>query len=111
MEDLGDLAGYAPGRKRSKLLGWRSLRLSRILAEGMAVTIEPGIYFIPELLEQREFAEIVSKYIDREAFSKFASVHGVRIERDYFITSSGCECLTEGMPTEISEVEDFMHGR
>ena len=50
MEDLGDRAGYAPGRARSKAFGDRYLRLDRDLAPGMAVTIEPGFYQVPAIL-------------------------------------------------------------
>ncbi|MBQ7501696.1 aminopeptidase P N-terminal domain-containing protein [bacterium] len=108
MEDLGDLAGYAPGRERSKKFGWNCLRLNRPLAEGMAVTVEPGIYFIPELFERPEFADSVRKYVDRERLAQFLEVHGVRIERDYLITAGGSELLTPDMPTKICEIEDFM---
>lgn len=108
MEDLGDLAGYAEGRVRSRKFGWNCLRLNRPLAEGMAVTVEPGIYFIPELLKQKEFAELAEKYIDTERLKDFSDVHGVRIERDFLISASGSELLTPGMPSEISEIEDFM---
>ena len=108
MEDLGDLAGYAPGRERSKKFGWNCLRLNRPLAEGMAVTVEPGIYFIPELFDRPEFADSVRKYVDREKLSEYKEVHGVRIERDYLITAGGSELLTREIPTEISEIEEFM---
>ena len=50
MEDLGDRAGYAPGRERAKMFGLRSLRLDRDLEPGMAVTIEPGFYISPAIL-------------------------------------------------------------
>ena len=51
MEDLGDRAGYAPGRHRGAEPGLRFLRLDRDLAPGMAVTIEPGLYLNPALLD------------------------------------------------------------
>ena len=51
MEDLGDAAGYAPGRVRSSRFGDRYLRLDRDLVPGMAVTIEPGFYQVPGILE------------------------------------------------------------
>jgi Xaa-Pro aminopeptidase len=51
MEDLGDRAGYAPGRERSKQFGLSALRLDRDLAPGMAITIEPGFYVSPAVLD------------------------------------------------------------
>ena len=53
IEDLGDRAGYAPGRERAKAFGLRYLRLDRDLEPGMAVTIEPGFYISPAILEDR----------------------------------------------------------
>lgn len=50
MEDLGDLAGYAPGRQRSDRFGLKFLRLDRPLAANMVVTIEPGFYQVPAIL-------------------------------------------------------------
>jgi len=56
MEDLGDRAGYAPGRSRSKNFGDRYLRLDRDLAPGMAVTIEPWFYQVPDILRDKRIA-------------------------------------------------------
>ena len=109
MEDLGDLAGYAHGRQRSQLLGWKSLRLNRDLVSGLVCTIEPGLYFIAELLNHSDYVDLTRKYINAEKLAScLEEVHGIRIERDYMITESGSELLTPGMPTEISEIEEFM---
>ena len=109
MEDLGDLAGYAPGRERSSLLGWKSLRLNRNLEPGLVCTIEPGLYFIAELLQHRDYVDLVRKYVNPSKLVPcLEEVHGIRIERNYMVTEVGSELLTPGMPTERSEVEAYM---
>ncbi|MGM9992809.1 MAG: aminopeptidase P family protein [Candidatus Bruticola sp.] len=109
MEDLGDLAGYAPGRKRSQLLGWKSLRLNRDLQSGMVCTIEPGLYFIRELINHSSYADLSRRYIDMDKLEPcFTEVRGIRVERDYMVTIEGSELLTPGMPDEVDEIEEFM---
>ncbi|MCU0681345.1 MAG: aminopeptidase P family protein [Polyangiaceae bacterium] len=97
MEDLGDRAGYAPGRARSSRFGECYLRLDRDLEPGMAVTIEPGIYFVPALLEGPR-AEPFRDVLDRNALAGFADVRGIRIEDDVLVTADGHEVLTEAIP-------------
>lgn len=109
MEDLGDLAGYAPGRERSPLLGWKSLRLNRDLEPGFVCTIEPGLYFIAELLQHSDYVDLVRKYVNSDKLLPcLEEVHGIRIERDYMVTETGSELLTPGMPTERNEIEEYM---
>ncbi|MGM9998913.1 MAG: aminopeptidase P family protein [Candidatus Bruticola sp.] len=109
MEDLGDLAGYAPGRKRSRLLGWKSLRLNRDLQPGLVCTIEPGLYFIRELIYHDNYADLSRQYIDVDTLEPyFTEVRGIRIERDYMVTEEGSELLNPGMPDEVAEIEEFM---
>jgi Xaa-Pro aminopeptidase len=97
MEDLGDRAGYAPGRARSGRFGECYLRLDRDLRPGMAVTIEPGIYFVPALLEGPR-AEPFRDALDRAALARFADVRGIRIEDVVLVTPSGGEVLTAAVP-------------
>lgn len=109
MEDLGDLAGYAPGRERSPLLGWKSLRLNRDLEPGFVCTIEPGLYFIAELLQHQDYIDLVQKYVNLDKLAPcLEEVHGIRIERDYLVTENGSELLTPGMPTERDEIEAYL---
>lgn len=108
MEDLGDRAGYAPGRTRSQQFGLSYLRLDRDLVPGMAVTIEPGFYQIPALLEQG--SELVAPFdadgtLDRAALAKFADVRGIRIEDDVLVTDTGNEVLTAGLVKQAGDVE------
>jgi len=110
MEDLADLAGYAPGRQRSDRFGLRWLRLDRDLEEGFAVTIEPGFYWIPELLDDPGRRQTFADCVDWKRVEEFRSVRGVRIERDYLVTASGSELLTPGLPDEPDEVEALVGG-
>jgi Xaa-Pro aminopeptidase len=105
MEDLGDRAGYAPGRSRSSQFGLAYLRLDRDLAPGMCVTIEPGYYRVPAILADPALAPLVSRFVDRDALARFEDVRGIRIEDDVLVTAEGHEVLTREIPKSIDEVE------
>jgi Xaa-Pro aminopeptidase len=105
MEDLGDRAGYAPGRARSTQFGLRSLRLDRDLAPGMAVTIEPGLYLVPAILEDPELTRAAGDRLDRRVLARYADVRGIRIEDDVLVTADAPEVLTAAIPKKASEVE------
>ncbi len=111
MEDLGDRAGYAPGRVRSKDPGDRYLRLDRDLAPGMAVTIEPGFYQIPALLANPKEVGGLSSALDLARLRDFRDVRGIRIEDDVLVTSEGCEVLTSAIPKTTDEVEAAIRDR
>jgi Xaa-Pro aminopeptidase len=108
MEDLGDRAGYAPGRTRSTRFGEGYLRLDRDLAPGMAVTIEPGFYQVPAILENASITGAVGKDLHRDVLAKYADVRGIRLEDDVLCTASGSEVLTRAIPIEAGEVERWM---
>lgn len=110
MEDLGDRAGYAPGRQRTKNFKLRTLRLDRDLAPGMAVTIEPGFYQVPAILEHPELGRDPGLYamVDWERLARFDDVRGIRIEDDVLVTSDGREILTAAIPKERADVERVM---
>jgi Xaa-Pro aminopeptidase len=108
MEDLGDLAGYEEGRERSDRFGLSYLRLNRPLRSGMLVTIEPGFYQVPAILND---ANLRSKYhhvVNWERLSQFADVRGIRIEDDVLVTTEGSEVLTATLPNQASAVEDLV---
>jgi Xaa-Pro aminopeptidase len=105
MEDLGDRAGYAPGRERSRQFGMSYLRLDRDLEEGMLVTIEPGFYQVPSLLADPARVGLSDKALDRDKLARFADVRGIRIEDDVLVTAEGHEVLTRALPKEPDEVE------
>ncbi|MFO0708715.1 MAG: aminopeptidase P family protein [Sandaracinus sp.] len=105
MEDLGDRAGYAPGRTRSTQFGLAYLRLDRDLAPGMAVTIEPGYYRVPAILADASLAPLVARFVDRDVLARFDDVRGIRIEDDVLVTAESAEVLTRAIPKSIGEVE------
>jgi Xaa-Pro aminopeptidase len=105
MEDLGDRAGYAPGRARSTQFGLGYLRLDRDLLPGMAVTIEPGFYAVPAILGDPERRRVAKDRIDFGRLEAFASVRGIRIEDDVLVTAGGPEVLTAALPKDVSAVE------
>lgn len=109
MEDLGDLAGYAPGRTRGDRFGECFLRLDRPLKTNMIVTIEPGFYQIPALLNDVQNREKYKKLVHWEKLTQFADVRGIRIEDDILITPNGAKNLSKSLATSVSAIENFMN--
>ena len=105
MEDLGDRAGYAPGRSRSEQFGIAYLRLDRDLEAGMAVTIEPGFYQVPAILEDEARVSVAGDRLNRDALARFSDVRGIRIEDDVLVTETGAEVLTRDIPKRAADVE------
>lgn len=105
MEDLGDLAGYAAGRVRSERFGLGYLRLDRRLQAGMVVTIEPGFYQVPALLNDPERRTRYQDCVNWERLAQFSDVRGIRIEDDVLITPTGREVLTRALPTAAAQIE------
>jgi len=105
MEDLGDRAGYAPGRARAKDFGLGNLRLDRDLVPGMAVTIEPGFYQVPGILEHPELGGKAKDRVDWSELARFSDVRGIRIEDDVLVTDEGAQVLTAAIPKEPDEIE------
>lgn len=104
MEDLGDLAGYPPGRQRSDAPALRYLRLDRELEPGMVVTIEPGIYDLAGLVEASGAFELLHERSSPQFLEALRSFRGMRIEDDVLITSDGSEVLTAAIPKHPSDL-------
>lgn len=99
MESLGeDRVGYAPDQSRSEQFGLHALRLARPLQPGFVLTVEPGLYFIPELVRRWKADERHTTYIDYDAVEDFVGVGGVRIEDDVLVTDTGYRVLGPGIP-------------
>jgi Xaa-Pro aminopeptidase len=108
MEDLGDAVGYPKGEKRSTQFGLNFLRLNRVLEPGMVVTIEPGVYFIPALIDKWQQERTNRDFIDFERVREFHSLGGIRIEDDVVVTPEGARVLGPGLPKVAREVEAAM---
>lgn len=108
MEDLGDLAGYEEGRTRSERFGLGYLRLDRPLKVGMVVTIEPGFYQVPAILNNPKFQEKYQNDVNWEKLKQFSDVRGIRIEDDILVTETGAEILTKNLPTKAIDIEEMM---
>jgi Xaa-Pro aminopeptidase len=105
MEDLGDAAGYAPGRHRSDRFGLKFLRLDRPLADTMVVTIEPGFYQVPAILGPARQSGQYDETVNWARLADFHGVRGIRIENDVQITPTGCTVLTAALPTQAEALE------
>ncbi len=111
MEDLGeDIVGYGEGQERSSQFGLCYLRLAKKLEPGFVLTVEPGIYFIPALIEQWEAQGKFKDFIDYGKAKEYLRFGGIRIEDDILITETGCRVLSDGIPKEPGEVEEAMRG-
>lgn len=108
MEGLGeDYVGYTDTIRRNPGFGWKSLRLGRELEAGFVITVEPGIYFIPELIKRWKAENKNSEYINYDMVEKYEDFGGVRIEDDVLITENGYRVLGKKIPKTISEVEEM----
>lgn len=106
MEDLGEeYVGYDDTVKRSTQFGTAYLRLARTLQPGFVLTVEPGLYFIPELIEQWRRKKQFEDFINYPALKRYKNFGGIRIEDNVCITENGHRILGAPIPKTISEVE------
>ena len=110
MENLGeDLVGYSDEVQRSPEFGFRSLRLGRKLAAGYALTIEPGIYFINELIALRKSQGMHTNFVNYNKLDQYQNFGGIRLENNYAITQGGYRRLgTTSLDLAPDHVESVM---
>jgi Xaa-Pro aminopeptidase len=105
MENLGEKwVGYG-GEPRSTQFGLAALRLARNLETGFVLTIEPGIYFIPELIDQWKAEKHLADFINYERVVAYKDFGGIRNEEDYLITTDGARRLGPALPLSADEME------
>lgn len=106
MENLGeDLVGYDEQVERSAQFGLRSLRLGRAVREGFVVTVEPGLYFIPQLIDRWSAEQRLAEFIDYAEVERYRDFGGLRTEDDYLVTADGCRRLGPPLAREADEIE------
>lgn len=109
MENLGEeYIGYTAELKKSKEFGLKSLRLGKALEPGFVVTVEPGLYFIPVLIDSWAAENKHAQFINYEKVKQFRDFGGIRIEDDFLITTTGSRLLG---PPLIKTVEDLHANR
>ncbi|MBV5316118.1 MAG: aminopeptidase P family protein [Prolixibacteraceae bacterium] len=107
MEDLGEVwVGY-DGEAKSTQFGMKSLRLAKELRPGHVFTIEPGIYFIPELIDLWKSEGKLNNFFNWSEIEKFRYFGGIRNEEDFLVTEKGFRLLGKPKPKSIEEVEHF----
>ena len=112
MEALGEeYVGYTDIIKRNPEFGFKSLRLAKALEPGFVITVEPGIYFIPELIDCWKADRKNSQYINYDIVEAYRDFGGIRIEDDVLVTRTGCCILGRKIPKTIFEVEDTLRLR
>lgn len=105
MENFGEVwVGY-DGKPKSTVFGFKSLRLARPLEEGFVFTIEPGIYFMPELTQLWKSEGRHKDFINYDEAEKWLGFGGVRNEEDYLVTADGHRRLGPGIPMTTEAVE------
>ena len=106
MEGLGEqYVGYDSTVIRSTQFGLKSLRMGRALEPGFVMTVEPGIYMIPTLMEKWRAEGKFTDFLDYDVIEKFKTFGGIRVEDDVVVTEAGCRLLGQPIPIEIPDVE------
>ncbi|MCK4407594.1 MAG: aminopeptidase P family protein [Bacteroidales bacterium] len=109
MEGLGEnYVGYNKNTKRSDQFGTAFLRLGKELQTGFVLTVEPGIYFIPELFAQWKAEGKFTEFINYDKVETYLDFGGIRIEDDVLVTDTGHRILGKPIPKTITEVEEMM---
>lgn len=106
MENLGeDKVGYNNEVKRSEQFGLAALRFAKKLQPGYVITIEPGIYFIPELIKKWKNEKKHTNFINYDQVGKYINFGGIRIEDDVVVTDNGSRVIGKSIPKTVAEIE------
>lgn len=106
MENLGENnVGYDENTKRSEQFGLAYLRFGKELQPGNVITVEPGLYFIPQLVDIWQKENKLADFINYEKVRDYIGFGGVRIEDNVLVTDSGSRVLGKPIPKTVEEVE------
>lgn len=109
MENLGEkYIGYDEKTVRSTQFGLAYLRMAKELRPGHILTVEPGIYFIPELIDLWQSQKKFTHYINYPRVEKYRRFGGIRIEDNVLVTAEGHKVLGKSIPKTVAEVESMM---
>jgi len=109
MEDLGEpYVGYTDTlKKETSVFGLKSLRLGRELEAGLVLTVEPGIYIIPELIDRWQAEKKYADFINYDMLNTYRDFGGIRIEDNFLITDNGYHLLGKYLPKSLKEIESL----
>lgn len=110
LENFGDRAAYPPGRERSEQFGTCYLRLDLDLEPGMVVTVEPGFYVVPAILNDTQLRDQFASEVNFSAAEAWVGFGGIRIEDDVLVTSGDPDVLTGKIPKHPDEMLDIVGG-
>ncbi len=109
MESLGEnFVGYDAEVTRSDQFGLAFLRLARKLQPGFVITVEPGIYFIPDLIDMWRSEKRFEQFINYNKLDSYRTFGGIRIEDDILVTENSYRVLGKPIPKTVEDVEKIM---
>jgi Xaa-Pro aminopeptidase len=108
MENLGEsFVGFNEEIKKSTQFGLKSLRLGRQLEEGFVITIEPGLYFNQNLIDEWAAEKKFLSFINYPKLEQFKNLSGIRVEEDFLIIEGGCKVLGENLAKTPTDIENL----
>ena len=105
MENLGEVEVGYDGEAKSTQFGLKSLRLGKPLKEGFVLTVEPGIYLIPELIDIWRSESKFTDFLNYDVLEAYKDFGGMRVEEDFVITAEGSRRLGKKVATTIADIE------
>jgi Xaa-Pro aminopeptidase len=109
MEGLGEnFVGYDNTIQRSNQFGLAYLRFGKKPKPGYVLTDEPGIYFIPALIDLWRSEKKFTEFLNYDKIEQYKGFGGIRIEDDILVTETGCRLLGTPIPKTIAEIENTM---
>lgn len=109
MENLGqNYVGYDDEIRPASQFGLAFLRMGRKLEPGFVITVEPGCYFIPALIDQWKTEGLHADFINYDEVEKYKDFGGIRIEDDVLVTETGYRVLGRAVPKTVAEIENLL---